>query len=83
MSPFYPSLFVKIFARNVIFGHLTRANFLLIAVVGILDARHNSSLERVPLLQQFINTLRIRCLRIGEALQISRLPTRIRPRCFT
>src|ERR1700686_2110543 len=74
-----PSLFVQIFARNVVFGYLTGANFLPIAFSGVFDARYDSCLERVPFFQQLVNTFRIDIFDVGQALQISRLQSRTLP----
>src|SRR5580704_1051157 len=56
-----------------------RANFPFVSVPGVFYALHHVGLERVPLLEQLVYTLRIRTLDIGQALQISRLLTRPLP----
>src|ERR1700686_366622 len=71
-----PSLFVQIFARDVVLGYLTGANFLPIAFSGVFDARYDSCFERVSLFQQLVNTFRIDAFNVGQALQISRLQSR-------
>jgi hypothetical protein len=68
------------FAGNIILRHLMRANFLLIRVPGVFHARHYVGLERVSLLEQLVDTLRIRTFDAGQSLQISRLPARTRYR---
>ena len=72
----FPSLFVQIFARDVVFGHLTGANLLPIAFSGVFDARYDPCLERVSLFQQLVNTFRIDTFNVGQALQVSRLQSR-------
>src|SRR5438445_4580617 len=76
----YSLLFVQIFAGNIILRHLVRANFLLISVPGVFDARHYVGLERVSFIEQLVDTLRIRTFDAGQSLQISRLPARTRSR---
>ena len=50
-----------------------RANFPLISTPSVFPARNYVSFERVPLLEQLVDTLRIRTLDVGQCLQISRL----------
>src|SRR5712692_6603377 len=76
----YSLLFIQIFAGNIVLRHLVRANFLLISVPGVFDARHYVGLERVSFIEQLVDTLRIRTFDAGQSLQISRLPARTRSR---
>jgi hypothetical protein len=56
-------------------------NFLL-AVSGIFHARHYFGLERVPFLEQLVDTFRIRAFKVGQTLQISGLPGRVWSRTY-
>ncbi len=60
-----PLLFILIFARHVVFGHFTGANFLLVASSGVLDAGYDPCLERVAFLDQLVNTFRIGTFDVG------------------
>lgn len=42
--------FIQIFAGNIVFRHLVRANFLFFGVPSALHASDNVGLERVPFL---------------------------------
>src|SRR5712691_9872004 len=53
-----------------------RANVPLVSVPGIFHALHHVGLERVSFLEQFVHTLRIRTLDVGQSLQTSRLLAR-------
>lgn len=57
--------FIQIFLGNIILRYLMRANFPLISAPGVFHARHYVSFERVSLLEQLIDTLRIRTLDVG------------------
>src|ERR1700680_2055595 len=74
--------FIQIFVGNIILRHLVSVDFLLVAAVGGLDARHNFSFERVSFLDQFVHTLRICACGVRQSLQISRLPSRPRSPFF-
>lgn len=50
-------LFVQIFARNIIFWHLVRANFFLVDIPSALHSSHDVGLERVSFLDQFVHAL--------------------------
>src|SRR5437868_15333989 len=48
---------IQIFVGNVVLRHLVSVNFLHIRFVGFLDTGHHPGLERIPLFEQFIDTL--------------------------
>src|SRR5204862_2215395 len=57
--------FTQIFLGNIILRYLMRANFPLISAPSVFYARHYISFERVSLLKQLVDTLRIRTLDVG------------------
>jgi hypothetical protein len=67
----FSSLFVEIFAGNIILGHLVSANFPFISLPCAFDASHHVSLERISFLDQLLDTLRVRAFGAGQSLQIS------------
>ena len=44
-------IFVQIFAWNIVFRYLVRANFLLVRIPSAFHARYNVRLERIPFLE--------------------------------
>ena len=59
------SIFIQIFLGNIILRYLMRANFPLISAPSVFYARHYISFERVSLLKQLVDTVRIRTLDVG------------------
>ena len=57
--------FIQIFLGNIILRYLMRANLPLISAPSVFHARHYVSFERVSLLEQLVDTLRIRTLDVG------------------
>ena len=57
--------FTQIFLGNIILRYLMRANSPLISALSVFYARHYISFERVSLLKQLVDTLRIRTLDVG------------------
>lgn len=51
-----PLVFVQVLIGNVIFQHLVRANFALITLLGIFHTGNDAGFERVPFLEQFVDT---------------------------
>jgi hypothetical protein len=47
-------------SRHVILRHLVRTDFLLVCVPSVLDASDDVGLERISLLDQLVDALRIR-----------------------
>jgi len=76
--PHHLSVFVLIFFRNVILRHLVRVDFPLWLVLCIFDARHDVGLERIPFLEQLVDTFLIGSFNVAQSLQVSRLRTRTR-----
>ena len=54
------SIFYQIFLGNIMLRYLMRANFPLISALRVFRARHYVSFERVSLLEQLVDTRRIR-----------------------
>jgi len=48
-------VFVQIFLRHIVFGHLAGAHFPYAASTSIFHARDDSSLERIAFLNQFVD----------------------------
>jgi hypothetical protein len=57
--------FIQIFLGNIILRYLMRSNLPLISAPSVFHARHYVSFERVSLLEQLVDTLRIRTLDVG------------------
>lgn len=64
---------VQVFAGHVIFGYFPGANFLYTTGIGVLNARDDAGLERVPFFEQLVNAFRICAFDIRQTLQVSRL----------
>ena len=73
-------VFVQIFAGDIVLRHFVRVNFPSLAGLGGLHAHYYVGLEGVSFLEQFIYTLGTCTFKIGQSLQISRLPARMRYR---
>lgn len=69
------SIFVFVFAGHVILGHLVSADFPQF-IVRVFDTCHDVGLERIPLLDQVTDALRIGAFDVAQSLQISGLRTR-------
>jgi hypothetical protein len=63
--------FIQIFAGYVILRNFVGVDFLLVSVVGALNAGDYVRFKRVSFLQQLVDTLRIRRFDVGQSLQIS------------
>ena len=57
--------FIQIFLGNIILRYLMRANFLLVSAPSVFHTNYYVSFERVSLLDQLVDTLRIRTLDVG------------------
>jgi len=53
-------VFIQIFAGNIVFRYLVRANFLLVSGLSALNTRYDVGLERIPFFDQLLDALRIR-----------------------
>ncbi len=62
------SLFLQILTGNIILWHLVRTHFPLVCVASTLDTSDDFGLERIPLLKQFVDALRIRAFEARQAL---------------
>jgi hypothetical protein len=65
-------VFIQVFLRHIVFGHLTGTHSLFVTSVGLFNSGYHSCLERVPLFEQFVHTLRIGAFNVGQTLKISR-----------
>ena len=61
-------LFIQIFARNIILGHLVGVDFPCIGIVGVFHALEYLRLEGVSFFEQLVDTLRIRTFDGGNFL---------------
>ena len=67
-------VFVQIFFGDVILWHLVSVDFALVS--GVFHSFHHVGLERIPFLEELVDTLRLRAGNVGQSLQVSRLPAR-------
>ncbi len=51
-----PLLFIQILGRDVILRHLMSVHFLPVSIIGSFHSADRVSLERVPFLEQFVDT---------------------------
>ena len=62
------SVFILIFFRHVILRHFVRIDLLLLIGLCVFDTHHDAGLERIPFLEQLVNTLRISAFNVAQPL---------------
>jgi len=58
---FHRLVLVQIFTGNNVLRNVVRSHFGNARIFGVLHTEDNACLERIPLLKQFFDALRIRC----------------------
>ena len=71
-------ILIQVFAGNIVFGHLVRADLPPVGVLGILYTGDRVGLEGVPFREQLIDTFGIRAFNRGNSLQVPCLTARTR-----
>jgi len=62
------SVFILIFFRHVILRHLVCMDLPLLIVLCIFDTLHDAGLERIPFLEQLVDTFRISAFSVAQPL---------------